>query len=49
MGYQIAESDLGVAELVLDMHLRGPSSRPSIDKLAGRLVVEWERRAEEQW
>jgi serine/threonine-protein kinase len=49
MGYQIAESDLGLAELILDMHLRGPSGRPSIDKLAGRLVVEWERRTEEQW
>lgn len=48
MGYQIAESDLGVAELILDMHLRA-SGRPSIEKLAGRLVVEWERRAEEQW
>ena len=49
MGYQIAESDLGVAELILDMHLRGPTGRPAIDKLAGRLVVEWERRTEERW
>jgi len=49
MGYEIADSDLGVAELVLDMHLRGPSGRPAIDKLAGRFIVEWERRAGEEW
>jgi serine/threonine protein kinase len=49
MGYQIADPDVGVAELVLDMHLRGPYGRPPIDKLAGRLVFEWERRTDEQW
>ncbi|MBI4164556.1 MAG: serine/threonine protein kinase [Acidobacteria bacterium] len=37
MGYQIREEATGIAELVLDMHLRGPSSRPPIDKVAGRL------------
>jgi serine/threonine-protein kinase len=49
MGYQIPDSGLGVAELILDMHLRGPSGRPAIDKLAGRLVFEWESLTEEQW
>lgn len=49
MGYQIAGEDVGVAELVLDMHLRGASGRPPIDKIAGRLMVEWERRTGEDW
>jgi len=49
MGYQIASEDVGVAELVLDMHLRGVSGRPPIDKIAGRLMVEWERRTGEDW
>jgi serine/threonine protein kinase len=48
MGYQISDSDTGVAELVLDMHLRGPSGRPAIDTLAGRLTVEWQRRTDEE-
>jgi len=49
MGYQIAEEDTGVAELVLEMHLRGASHRPAIDTIAGRLIWEWERRTDEKW
>jgi serine/threonine protein kinase len=48
LGFQVTEQDTGVAELVLDMHLRGPSGRPKIE-IAGRLVWEWERRTEEDW
>lgn len=49
MGYHISDSDLGIAELILDMHLRGQRGRPSIDKILGRLQHEWERRTDEGW
>jgi serine/threonine-protein kinase len=48
MGYHISIGDTGIAELILDMHLRGPSGRPPIDKVAGRLTHELERRIGEQ-
>jgi serine/threonine protein kinase len=47
--YHVANEDVGVAEMVLDMHLRGPSGRPAIEKVAGRLQWEWERRTEQDW
>ncbi len=49
MGYHIAQEDLGIAELVLDMFSRSPSSRPAIDKIVGCLSVEWERRTDSRW
>ena len=48
MGYHISIGDTGIAELILDMHLRGPSGRPPIDRVAGRLTYELERRNGEQ-
>jgi serine/threonine protein kinase len=39
MGYPLTENDFGLAELILDMHLRGPESRPAVAKVRGRL--EW--------
>jgi len=48
MGYDIAPQDLGIGELVLDMHLR-QSGRPPIDRILGRLKSEWERRADQEW
>lgn len=44
MGYNLSDGDMGIAELILDMHLRGPSGRPPIDRIAGRLAYELERR-----
>jgi serine/threonine protein kinase len=44
MGYHISPGDERIAELILDMHLRGASGRPPIDKVAGRLTYELERR-----
>ena len=46
MGYQISNPDLTIAGLILDMHLRGPTGRPQIDKIAGCLRYELERREE---
>jgi len=39
MGYSVVDNDFGIAELILDMHLRGPEGRPAISRLRGRL--EW--------
>jgi eukaryotic-like serine/threonine-protein kinase len=49
LGCEIAQEDIGIAELVLEMHLRGASHRPAIEKIAGRLMWEWERRTDEEW
>jgi eukaryotic-like serine/threonine-protein kinase len=49
LGYHVATEDVGVAEMVLDMHLRGPSGRPAIEKVVGRLEREWEMRTDEDW
>jgi len=46
-GYDLPWNDLGVAEIILDMHLRGPSGRPPIEKIARRLAAELERRTSE--
>jgi serine/threonine-protein kinase len=47
MGYRILPGDEGIAEMILDMHLRGASGRPAIDRVAGRLTYELERRTGE--
>jgi serine/threonine-protein kinase len=49
MGYHILESDIAIGELILDMHLRGPSGRPAIDRVVGCLQHEWERRTGRRW
>jgi serine/threonine protein kinase len=49
LGYHISPEDVGIAEFVLDMHLRGAASRPPIDKVVGRLTVAWERRTDRTW
>lgn len=49
LGYHISGSNALVAELILDMHLRGHSGRPPIEKIVGRLTHEWERRTEQEW
>jgi hypothetical protein len=49
MGYNLLGQDEMIAELLLDMHLRGVSGRPTIEKIRGRLEVEYERRYESEW
>jgi eukaryotic-like serine/threonine-protein kinase len=49
MGYNLLGQDEMIAELLLDMHLRGVSGRPTIEKIRGRLEVEYERRYESDW
>jgi serine/threonine protein kinase len=49
MGYRVDSDDTGIADYVLDMHLRSPSGRPPIDKVVGRLVWTWERLTGEVW
>lgn len=49
VGHHIVPEDAGIAELVLDMHLQSPRSRPQISKIVGRLVWEWERRTGTDW
>ena len=49
LGYNLSDSDLSIAELILDMHLRGASGRPPIDRVVGRLQHEWERRTGHNW
>ena len=41
MGYRISSTDETIAGLVLDMHLRGPTGRPQIDKITGCLKYEF--------
>jgi serine/threonine protein kinase len=44
MGYKISDMDVVLAEMLLDMHLRGQSGRPTSEKVRGRLEWEYERR-----
>jgi serine/threonine protein kinase len=44
MGYNLRTEDTRIGELILDMHLRGASGRPSIDKICGQLHFEYEQR-----
>jgi eukaryotic-like serine/threonine-protein kinase len=49
MGYLLEPDDEGIAGLLLDMHLRGVSGRPTITKLLGHLEWEYERRYGQSW
>ena len=49
MGYHIRPEDEHLAGLLLDMHRRGPTGRPSIDNVRGHLESEYERRYENDW
>jgi serine/threonine protein kinase len=46
MGYRLDPADHDLAELILDMLLRGISGRPAIEKVVGRLQWEAEQRSE---
>lgn len=49
MGYRLSSANEAIAELVLDMHLRGISGRPTAAKLRGRLEWEYENRFDRHW
>jgi len=49
MGYRLASGDEAIAELLLDMHLRGQTGRPSMKQVRGRLEFEYERRFDSSW
>jgi hypothetical protein len=49
MGYNLLGPDEMLAEVLLDMHLRGVTGRPTIERIRGRLEVEYERRHETAW
>ena len=49
MGYNLRSEDEMIAELLLDMFLRGTRGRPRIDKIRGRLEHEYERRYDVSW
>ena len=49
MGYALAAEDEDIAKMILDMHLRGQSGRPSIEKVRGRLEWEYESRYDSSW
>lgn len=44
MGYKLTAEDDNLAEMLLDMHLRGQTGRPNAEKVRGRLEWEYERR-----
>lgn len=49
MGYSLSPEDVSFGELLLDMHLRGATGRPTSDKVRGRLEWEYERRFDTPW
>jgi hypothetical protein len=49
MGYSLSAGDETIASLMLDMHLRGASGRPGIEKVLGNLAWEYERRFDASW
>ena len=49
MGYRLAPGDDAIAELILDLHLRGVSGRPTSEKVKGRLEWEYEQRFDRTW
>lgn len=49
MGYNLDQGDEAICEVLLDMFLRGPKSRPIIGKVRGRLEFEYERRCNSDW
>ncbi len=48
MGYRLSAEAEGVAELVLNMHLRGAQGRPAIERVRGRLTWAYERITDEE-
>lgn len=49
MGYRISTDDDHIAEVLLDMHLRGATGRPKVSDIRGRLEYEYERRYGTDW
>lgn len=49
MGYTLSPQDEELGGLLLDMHLRGASGRPPIQKVRGRLEWEYESRYGTDW
>lgn len=49
MGCRLDSAAVGLGELLLDMHLRGISGRPAIEKVRGRLEWEYERLTKHEW
>jgi serine/threonine protein kinase len=49
MNYTIHQEDESIAELILDMHRRGQSGRPSIERVKGILEHEYEQRFGNNW
>jgi len=49
MGYRLRDQDEHIAGILLEMHLRGASGRPTIDKVRGHLESEYERRYDSNW
>lgn len=49
LGYSLAGIDEDIADLVLNLHLRGATGRPKISEVRGRLEYEYERRFDTSW
>ena len=49
MNYRLKQYDESIGQLLLDMHLRGASGRPNIDKVRGILEHEYETRFDSTW
>ncbi len=49
MGYHLPEADESIAALLLDMHLRGASGRPLIEKVKGVLEHQYELKFDSDW
>ncbi|CAN5707089.1 hypothetical protein BH24ACI3_BH24ACI3_15370 [soil metagenome] len=49
MGYAVSGEDEAIANMILDMHLRGASGRPNIDKVKGILEHTYETRYGSDW
>lgn len=49
MNYRLKQNDEQIGELLLNMHLRGVSGRPNIEKVKGILEYEYETRFDSEW
>ena len=49
MGYTLHQEDEDIAGLILDMHRRGASGRPPIERVKGILEHEYEERYGNSW
>lgn len=49
MNYRLKQNDENIGQLLLDMHLRGASGRPNIEKVRGILEHEYESRFSTKW